>query len=37
MKSGQNVANFHCAANIRNMGDGPKSSADYLLDLVIVP
>lgn len=37
MKSGQNVATFHGAANLRNMGDGPKSPADYLLDLVIVP
>lgn len=36
MKSGQDVATFHGAANVRNMGDGPKSSMDCLFDLVPV-
>lgn len=35
MKSAQ--ATFHGAANVRNMGDGPKSSTNCLFDLVPVP
>lgn len=37
MKSGQDVATFHGAGNVRNMGHGPKSSTDCLLDLIPVP
>lgn len=36
MKSGQDVATFHCTSNVRNTGDGPKSSTDCWFDLVPV-
>lgn len=36
MQSGQEVATFHGAANVRNMGDGPKSSMGSLFDSVPV-
>ena len=37
MKSGQDEATFHGATNVRNMGDGPKSSTNCVFDLVLVP
>lgn len=37
MKSGQDVATFNGAANVKNMGDGPKSSTNCLFDLVLIP
>lgn len=36
MKSGQDVATFHGATNVRNMGDGPKSFTDYVFNSVPV-
>lgn len=37
MKSGQDVATFHHAANVRNKGADPKSSTHRLSDSALVP